>query len=77
MDGGAWWAPVYGVEKSQAGLSDVSLLYLDHGPEVGTAHVFPCARLVTNMCPTLCDPVDYSPPVHAFLLCELSCFSRV
>ena len=30
MDGGAWWAAVYGVEKSRTGLSDFTFTFTFH-----------------------------------------------
>ena len=33
MDGGAWWAPVHGVAKSQARLSDVTFTFHFHALE--------------------------------------------
>ena len=33
MDGGAWWAAVHGVSKSQAGLSDFTFTFHFHALE--------------------------------------------
>ena len=33
MDGGAWWAAVHGVAKSQAGLSDITFTFHFHALE--------------------------------------------
>ena len=33
MDGGAWWAAVHGVAKSQTGLSDFTLTFHFHASE--------------------------------------------
>ena len=33
MDGGTWWAAVYGVAKSQTGLSDVTFTFHFHALE--------------------------------------------
>ena len=33
MDGGAWWATVHGVAKSQTGLSDVTFTFHFHALE--------------------------------------------
>ena len=33
MDGGAWWAAVHGVAKSQTGLSDFTFTFLFHALE--------------------------------------------
>ena len=46
MDGGAWWATVYGVAKTWTRLSDFT-----------TA----AAAKSLQSCPTLCDPIDGSP----------------
>ena len=46
MDGGAWWAAVHGVAESRTGLSDFT-------------HA---AAKLLQLCPTLSDPMDCSPP---------------
>ena len=69
MDRGAWWTTVHGVTKSWTQpkyLRAHIRIYI-------LSQVLLCYRLlqniecyilllVTHMCPTLCDPVDYSPP---------------
>ena len=56
-DTGAWHPTVHGVAKSQTRLSGWSTItysvYRD---------CFFCCCLVNQLCLTLCDPVDYSPP---------------
>ena len=47
MDGGAWLATVHGVVKSPTQLSDFTSLHFTS---------------VTQLCPTLCDPVNGSTP---------------
>ena len=73
MDRGAWWTTVHGVTKSRTQPKYLSVhirIYI-------LSQVLFCYRLlqniefsslcyilllVTHLCPTLCDPVDYSPP---------------
>ena len=58
MDREAWRAAVQGVAKSRTRLSDWTELNWIH------------SLLVAQLCPTLCDLMDYSPPgssVHGFL----------
>ena len=40
MDGGAWWAAVHGVAKSQTGLSDVTFTFHFHALEKEMATYF-------------------------------------
>ena len=56
MDGGAWWATVHGVAKSQTRLSDFTF-FLSNASML-------CAvlYLVAQPCPTFWDPMDCSPP---------------
>ena len=54
-DGGAWWAAVYGVAQSRTRLKRLSSSSSSSITE-GALNV--CAQA----CPTLCDPMDYSPP---------------
>ena len=54
---GAWWAIVHGVTKSRSQLSSKAHTHFKR------AQFSPVAQL----CPTLCDPMDYSTsgfPVH-------------
>ena len=50
MDRGAWQATVHGVPKSWTQLSDF------------TFTVAAAAAASLQSCPTLCDPIDGSPP---------------
>ena len=55
-DGGAWWAAVYGVAQSWTRLKRLSSSS--------------SSSKLLQSCPTLCDPMDYSPPgssVHGIL----------
>ena len=52
-DGGAWWAAVLGVAQSQTRLKRL----ITH---LGTAAAAAAKSL--QSCPTLCDPIDGSPP---------------
>ena len=52
MDGGAWWAAVHGVAKSQAYIYICVCIYI-------YTHIH---LKLFQSCPTLCDPVDYSTP---------------
>ena len=56
MDGGAWWAAVHGVAKNRTRLSDFTFTFHFHILEAATA-----AKSLQS-CPTLCDPIDGSPP---------------
>ena len=55
MDRGAWWATVHGVAKSRMRLTGEQQL-LQGLPAAAAA-----AKLL-QLCPTLCDPIDGSPP---------------
>ena len=63
MDTGAWWDTVHRVTKSQRQLSDqhlhfyIALTNPWHNDECAAA----AAKLLQS-CPTLCDPIDGSPP---------------
>ena len=76
MDGGAWWAAIYGVARSRTRLkrlsssSSSSSMYT-HGwiPSVFiwnyhniVNRLHAALRLVTQSRLTLCDPIDCSPP---------------
>ena len=67
MDGGAWWAAVHGVTEGRTGLEQLKGVY--------TCQLFPVLETTEDMlffpaaaakllqsCPTLCDPIDGSPP---------------
>ena len=56
----AWWAIVYRVTQTQIGLKGLSTHYeKKYGGSLCCVCV--CAQQL-QLCPTLCDPVDYSPP---------------
>ena len=59
MDRGAWWATVHGVTKSWTRLSMYACRYA-----IRNVFSYVCAELclVTQLCPTLCDPMGCSPP---------------
>ena len=76
MDGGAWWAAIYGVSQGQTQLKQLSrsskntywlamelkrvVITLNEGREI----------LVAQSCLIFCDPMEYSPPgysVHGIL----------
>ena len=52
MDGGAWWAAVYGVAQSRTQLRRLS----------SSSSVYKVKLTVAQSCPTLCDPMDCSLP---------------
>ena len=62
-DGGAWWAFVYGVAQSWSQLKQLSSSSskLIHSLPSQNAHIHVCAQQLQS-CPTLCDPMDCSPP---------------
>ena len=68
MDRGAWWATVHGVVKSQAQLGEFYFSSSLQGtlcPFTGNpcpATLSPAAAASLQSCPTLCDPIDCSPP---------------
>ena len=81
-DGGAWWAAVYGVAQSRTPLKPRSssskllhmlylTVYMVYSRLLGTHKQCVCVCvLVTQSCPTLCNPMDCSPPgssVHGIL----------
>ena len=57
MERGAWWATVRGVAKSQTRLKRLA----QHSIEVYIAIAIAIAKSLQS-CPTLCDPIDGSPP---------------
>ena len=57
MGRGAWWAAVHGVAKSRTRLSDFHFCAFT----VMQYAVCPAAKSLQS-CPTLCDPIDGSPP---------------
>ena len=62
MDREAWRAAIHGVAKSQTWLRDWSdLIWSDWLISYDKYTVCVCAKLLQS-CPTLCDPMDYSPP---------------
>ena len=77
MDGGAWWAAVHGVAKSQTQLSDFTFTFHFHALEKEMAtHSSVLAWRISGTeepgrlplmgslqsCLTLCNPIDGSPP---------------
>ena len=74
MDGGAWWAAVHGVTKSWTQLSDFTFtfhfpalacgFFTAEPPEynLGVAAAAAASAKSLQLCPTLCDPIDGSPP---------------
>ena len=54
MDRGTWWAIVHGVAKSWTRLSDSTHTLFSHAAAAATKSL--------QSCPTLCDPIDSSPP---------------
>ena len=65
-DGGAWWAAVYGVAQSRTRLkrlSSSSSIPLHHCTILYYRTVKTAAAAKSlQSCPTLCDPIDSSPP---------------
>ena len=71
MDGGAWWAAIYGVSQGQTQLKQLSssskntywlamelkrvVITLNEGREI----------LVAQSCLIFCDPMEYSPPGYS------------
>ena len=78
MDGGTWWATVHGVTKSQIRLSDFTQDSVSHSlmptlcnysllsssvNGILQARILAAAAAKSlQSCPTLCDPIDGSPP---------------
>ena len=78
MDRGAWWAAVHGFVKSRTRLSDFPFTFHFHAlekemathssvltwriPGMGEPAAAAAAKSLQS-CPTLCDPIDGSPPV--------------
>ena len=62
MDRGVWRALVHGAEKSQTRLSGSHLhgFHFSHA-RAGTRAAAAAAQSLQS-CPTLCDPIDGSPP---------------
>ena len=85
MDGGAWWAALHGVAKSQTRLSGFTFTFHFHALEKemathssiptwkilwteepgGLQSFYAAAAKSLQLCPTLCDPIDGSPPGSA------------
>ena len=69
-DGGAWWAAVYGVAQSRTRLKRLSSIWghkeLDTTESLNSnIKVTAAAAKSLQSCPTLCDPIDGSPPGSA------------
>ena len=78
MDGGAWKAAIHGVAEGRTGLSKFTFTFHFHALEKEMAtHSSVLASICSNVlsdlspaaaskscqsCPTLCDPIDSSPP---------------
>ena len=54
MDRGTWWAIVHGIANSWTRLSDSTHTLFSHAAAAATK--------LLQSCPTLCDPIDSSPP---------------
>ena len=54
-DGGAWWAAVYGVAQGRTRLKRLS----------SSSSMVKVTVKVAQLCPTLCDPMDYT--VHGIV----------
>ena len=71
-DSGAWWAALYGVAQtwtrlkqlSSSSSSSSSMVYpvVINGCEGWTIKKAAAAAKLLQSCPTLCDPIDGSPP---------------
>ena len=72
MDGGAWWATVHGVTKSQTGLSDFTLTFNHPVPSFHVLIRAPSAGLISlSSAHTLhlIQPLHLSPFHNLPLLC--------
>ena len=49
MDGGAWWATVHGVSKSQTQLSDFTFIFHFHALKLMTTHSSVLASRIPGM----------------------------
>ena len=77
MDGGAWWATVHGVTKSQTRLSNFTFFHFaswKKSYDQPRQHILKLyiesESEVTQSCPTLWDPMDCSPlgsSIHGIL----------
>ena len=63
MDRGAWQATVHGVTKSRTWLSDWASTFVagEIKISVQSVSIVAAAKLLQS-CPTLCNPIDSSPP---------------
>ena len=59
---GAWWAAVCGVAQSQTQLSDLYFLFSYLFSQDFLKPAAAAAAKLLQLCPTLCDPIDGSPP---------------
>ena len=71
MDGGAWWASIYGVTQSQTRLKRLSsskyksvnyFIIRNKIREQNPKNMCAAAAKSLQSCLTLCDPIDVSPP---------------
>ena len=61
-DGGAWWAAVYGVAQSRTQLKRLLSDTKDKDGLVESPAAAAAASKSLQSCPTLCDPIEGSPP---------------
>ena len=62
MDRGAWQATVHGVAKSRTGLKQISTKEIPDSLVTLPLCAAATAAKSLQSCPTLCDPIDGSPP---------------
>ena len=61
MDRGAWWATVDGGRKESDMTKRLSHTHTQVFKADAEKTLFPLNVKVAQSCPTLCDPMDYSP----------------
>ena len=65
MDRGAWWATVHGIAKSWTRFSNLNVTNLKVAQSCLTLRphgLYAATAKSLQSCPTLCDPIDGSPP---------------